>query len=155
MVDYIERFGYGGLFFVSAISGFNIVVPLPVSSFFPTLMAAGFTPSMTIVVISLGMLAGDSVGYILGRTGRSMVGDSKKEYKIIKIIKKAEKKHPLLPYGVLVLYAAFVPLPNELIVIPMGYLRFRAPLIFISLFVSNILFNIVVASTFVGLSGII
>lgn len=154
LIGYVERFGYFGVFLVSALSGFNVVVPIPISSFFPVFLEAGFHPSITIAAISLGMIVGDIFGYALGRSGRSIIKE-KKDRRFFAFIENLEKKHRFLPYGFLAIYAAFIPLPNELVVIPMAFLKFRFQYMILALFLGNIIFNIVVATTFVGLAGII
>jgi membrane protein YqaA with SNARE-associated domain len=154
--QYVQNFGYIGLFLASAVSGFNIFVPIPVIAFFPFLTAAGLHPYAIILVVSLGMALGDLFGYVLGRAGRDMFTE-KKQKKIKKMtarLEKLQEKHELLPAVFLFFYAALVPLPNELVIIPMGFFRFRVVVIFIAVFFGNIIFNTLFAFGFTHLPNL-
>lgn len=144
--DYVQRLGYVGLLLVSIVSGFNVIVPVPVAAFSPLLLEAGMHPVLMVAVISLGMMMGDVLGYVIGRTGRRLVEDRRVKNMIDRLERLKEK--PIRSYIFLAIYSAFIPLPNELIVIPMGMLRYKWWAIFLTLFIGNITFNIVVSSGF-------
>lgn len=155
--SYAERFGYIGLFVVSVISGFNVFVPIPVAAFYPFLLTVGFHPIITVAVISAGMVMGDLIGYSIGRTGRSML---KEEHvhtmqKMLHRLDALAEKHRALPLVFLFVFAAFVPLPNELVVIPMGFLRFRLWMIMLTAFLGNLLFNTLIALGFIHIPGLL
>lgn len=142
LLNYIRSFGYVGLLLVSVVSGFNVLVPIPIITFFPTLMAAGFDSTLTVVIVALGMTMGDALGYLLGSTAQ----ESTFAERIAEKTKALKEKHPLvLPFWIFV-YGAVVPLPNELIVIPLAALRVPFYVIFIPIAMGNILFNTLVAT---------
>lgn len=145
-------FGYLGIFGVSAVSGFNIFLPIPIVSFFPFFMDVGFAPVATIAAITAGMTLGDLLGFLIGNKGRAVVS-SKQSHKILAQIQKLREKHWFWPLLVLFFYAGFVPLPNELIVIPMAFLGFRLRAMIIALFFGNCMFNIVGAFGLTQLIG--
>lgn len=136
-------FGYPGIFVAAAISGFNLVVPIPVIAFFPFFMDVGFHPLATVAVIAAGMTTGDLVGYILGRTTREMFAP--KVGGMLARLESLRERHRFLPYVVMFLYAAFAPLPNEVLVIPMAFLRFSVTGIFTAVLAGNMIFNALVA----------
>ena len=141
--DAAARFGYPGILAAAALSGFNLVVPVPVVAFFPFFMSAGLAPLPTVLVIALGMTAGDLIGYFLGRTARQMV--EPKEGGMVQRLEALRERRPYLPVGVMLLYAAFVPAPNELLVLPLAFLRYPVAGIFVAVLVGNIVFNSLVA----------
>lgn len=138
-----RRFGYSGLLIAAAISGFNVVVPIPVIAFFPFFMEAGLQPVPTVLVIALGMTMGDLLGYLLGRTARDMV--PAREGGTIRRLESLGERHPRLPMLVMFLYAALAPLPNELLVLPMAFLRYPLAGIFAAVLTGNLIFNALVA----------
>jgi membrane protein YqaA with SNARE-associated domain len=148
LLNHIRSFGYLGLFLVSIVSGFNVLVPVPIIAFFPTLVSAGFDPFSTVGVIALGMTVGDALGYLIGSTAQ----DTSMAQRVSTQVEKIEKKHPLLLPLVIFLYGALVPLPNELIIIPLSALRVSFYRIFIPIMFGNILFNTLVAT---GVAGIV
>lgn len=149
LLSHIESFGYTGLFLASILSGFNLLVPIPIITFFPTLVAAGFIPVLTVLVISFGMSLGDLFGYLLGMSAQGTETSKKWEQRVLRL----KQKHPaLLPLFVFV-YAAVVPLPNELIVVPLAAVGTRMVTILVPIFIGNIIFNAIIAFGLMGIVG--
>jgi len=117
----LQAMGYPGLFIVAAISGFNVLVPLPVAGFTPALTSAGYDPWMVILVFSLGMSVGDFAGYLLGLWGRHASGV--KVPKFVHTLQQWSEEKPVLFMVSIFLYASFVPMPNEVFVIPLAFAR--------------------------------
>ena len=138
-----RRFGYPGLFVGAAISGFNLVVPIPVIAFFPFFMEVGFAPIPTVMTIALGMTTGDLVGYLLGRTTREMFAPRVRG--MMARLERLREQHRVLPFVVMFLYAAFAPIPNEVLVIPLAFLRYPLIGIFTAVLAGNMIFNSLVA----------
>ncbi len=143
-----QRFGYPGIFVAAAISGFNLVVPIPVIAFFPFFMEVGMAAAPTVAVIALGMTTGDLVGYLVGRTARGVVEIP--EEGILRRLESLRDRHPKLPFLVMFLYAAFAPLPNELLVLPMAFLRYPVGAIFAAVLAGNMIFNTMIALGVLG-----
>ena len=151
VVDAVRRFGYPGLFAVAAASGFNVVVPIPVVAFFPFLMEAGLAPVPTVLIIGAGMTVGDMVGYLLGRAGRKLV----EKPSWLRRLEALRDRHRLAPYVLLFLYAAFAPLPNELVVIPMALIGCRWFGVLGAALGGNLIFNSLAAAGFHGIFGLV
>ncbi len=136
----IGNYGYIGIFIVSIISGFNFVVPIPAASFLPLFLESGLNYWTTLVIISLGMTTADSFAYFLGNLGTKMVSTpfAKKLERKIKII---HEKYNWAPLIILFLFAAFAPLPNEVLLVPFAFLRYRFVYLIPILFAGNMLFN--------------
>jgi len=138
--DIIRTFGYPGLFLFSALSGFNLLVPIPASSFIPLAIASDLNVWLIIATVSLGMTTGDAVGFLIGRFGRVSL-EKKKDSKMIEKAKKFEKKYKIGPIVFLFLYATFAPTPNELVVIPFSFLKIKWWKIITAVFLGNLIFN--------------
>ncbi len=155
IIQFATKFGYGSIFLVSIASGFNVLVPIPIIGFFPLFIEAGFLAPLLIITISVGMLLGDVFGYIIGNLGKDMVQGRKKQGKIIKRLTQLRERHAVVPFIILFLYASFVPLPNELIVIPMAFMGYRLVHIVGILLIGNIIFNTLAAFGFVSINSLL
>lgn len=150
VVETVRRFGYPGLFVVSSVSGFNVLVPIPVIAFFPFLVEAGLDPVPAVLVIGAGMTVGDMVGFLLGRAGRKIV--EKPQWMLR--LERLRERHRLAPYVLLFVYAAIAPLPNELVVIPMALIGFRWFGVLSAALGGNLIFNSLAAAGFHGFFSI-
>jgi membrane protein YqaA with SNARE-associated domain len=144
----VRAWGYPGLFAMSALSGFNLLVPIPIVLFFPFFLEIGMNAGAAVVTISAGMTTGDLVGFLLGSIGREVV--ELPEGRVVRFLRDLRRR-PWVPYVALFFYASFVPLPNEILVIPMAFLGFSIIGIFGSTFVGNLIFNSLAA---LGLTGV-
>lgn len=135
--------GYPGLLLVSVVSGFSVVWPVPVAAAYPFFIEAGFEPVPILATISLGMTVGDLLGYLIGNTTRNISA-----YRLARFRARAEAlhdRHRFLPVGLLFLYAAFVPFSNELLVIPMAYMRYSMTAVMTAVLFGNVIFNTMIA----------
>ena len=146
-----RRFGYPGIFVGAAISGFNLIVPIPVIAFFPFFMEVGFDRVLTVIVIAIGMTTGDLVGYVLGRTTRDVFAPRVKG--TMARLERLRDRHRVLPFVIMFLYAAFAPIPNEILVIPLAFLRYPLAGIFTAVLAGNMIFNSLVAFGVVRVFG--
>ncbi len=143
--------GYGGLFGVAAVSGFNFVAPVPVVVFYPFLMESGFAPIPTIAVIAVGMTAGDLLGYMIGSASRDV--PLARLAALEARVEALRLRHPFLPYLLLFVYAAAVPLPNELAVVPLAFSGCSLFGVMSSVLLGNAIFNAAVAHGLVWIFG--
>lgn len=139
--DIVFEYGYIGIFVVSVISGFNVVVPVPVVSFVPLFLEVGFNFWMVIATMVAGLTFADLLGYAIGRSGRELAS-SFHHKKIFRRLDNMKSKHYFAPIIALFFYASLVPFPNEILVIPLGFLGYRFIHVFIPLFLGNIIFTI-------------
>ncbi len=146
VLDAVRRFGYPGLLAVSAVSGFNVLVPIPVIAFFPFLMEAGLDPVLSVLIIGTGMTFGDMIGFLLGRAGRKIV----EKPRWMARLERVRERHRIAPYILLFFYAAFAPLPNELIVIPLALIGARWYGVLGAALGGNLIFNSLAAAGFQG-----
>ena len=140
--DMLSRFGYVSMFILAVVSGFNFILPIPVIGFYPLFAELGFAPFLIVLVLSLGMTLGNSIGYMVGHMGKDIVR-MKSGVRVRTLFDKLYTRHQVLPFFLLFFYTAFVPLPNELLVIPMALAGYRFRSMGILLFLGNFLFNII------------
>mgnify|MGYP001612658921 CR=1 FL=1 len=137
--DWMAGWGYLALFFLAVISGFNLLVPIPAVVLVPAASAVGLDPWLSALTITLGMTLGDSVSYFLGGFGREILFG--RQAALLRKLEKIKEKNNTWPIWLLFLYAAFVPLPNEIIIIPMAVLGYPAKQAIPAVFLGNLFFN--------------
>ena len=152
--EIITRYGYFGIFAAAVVSGFNLVVPIPAVSFIPALIESGLNFWTTILILSLGMTIADVAAYILGRAGRGGFSHALNQ-KVMQRLNKLRDKHQYLPLGIIFLFASIVPFPNEIIVVPLGFLRYRMTYLIGAVFLGNIIFNTLYSKGFLELFRIL
>ena len=153
LVSLVSRFGYPGLFIASAFSGFNFLVPVPIILFLSIFLEAGLSFWLTLIIMSIGMTVGDSVGYLIGGTGRVVAekvteGRDPEEnapHRVMAFIESFRTKHAILPYVILLIYVTAAPAPNELLVMPMAFAGYPYKKMFPIILVGNFLFNVAIA----------
>lgn len=148
----VRRFGYLGIFTVSLVSGFNLVVPVPAISFLPLFLESGLSAILTVLIIIIGMTVADLIAYYLGRAGRHLVIPKQP---LVLNLEKLKERYYWTPVIILVFYAAFVPLPNEVLVIPLGFLGYQLKHLLLPLLAGNAVFNVLSAVGVVGLFSLL
>lgn len=136
----VNRYGYAGVFVVSVASGFNFIAPFPAVSFLPAFLAAGLDLWLVLGLMTLGMTIADSIAYLVGSVGRSVLYASM-EARIVQRLEAAKERGGWRPFALLFLFAAIIPLPNELILVPMGFFGYRLRTLVPILFTGNAVFN--------------
>ena len=146
----METYGYFGIFLVSLIESSTIVFPL---GFAVVIFASGAVLNPFLVGLSAGLGAaiGEFTGYAIGLGGRKVIEKKWKNH-----IKKAEKLFQ--KYGgflVIVLFAA-TPLPDDVVGILGGTLRYPLKKFFIASLIGKIILNLALAyGGFYGLNWVL
>ena len=135
--------GYWGLLAASVVSGFNLVAPVPVAVFYPFLVESGFDPVPTLATIALGMTGGDFLGYLVGDTTRALAHNRLAGFRAQ--VDALHGRHRFLPLGLLFVYAGFVPLPNEILVIPLAFMGYSMIGVMTAVLFGNVIFNTMLA----------
>jgi len=117
-VQLIATFGYAGVFVAAIIAGVNVILPVPAAAFTPVFIEAGLTTPLIIISLAAGTLVADLIGYLIGHTSRELL--AAKHPRVLALTQKVSTKHPVIVVSFVALYAGFVPLPNELILIPLA-----------------------------------
>ena len=143
--ELVASYGYVGIFFIALLSGFNIVVPIPAASFTPLFIESGLSFFPTVLIIALGMTAADGLTFYLARAGKGIISESWGEKFFDKFWSLPEKYYRY-PLAVLFIFAASIPLPNELLLIPMAFFfRYGLKELIPVVLAGNLIFNILFA----------
>lgn len=140
IIELVRSYGYVGIFIVAIVSGFNLVIPIPAISFLPIFIASDLNLPLVFLTISVGVTIADTAAYYIGHIGRAVA--SGEVVKTIKRLEKWRERNPAMPFVVLFLFCTFVPLPNEMLVLPMGFLGYRLAYIIPIVFTGNFIFNL-------------
>jgi len=145
----VEKFGILGIIAVAFVGGLNLVVPVPAATFTPLFVAANFSMLTIISALVIGTLLADLLGYQIGKWGkRSTEVHFPKFHNWLVSLKK--KHHHLILPGIF-LYSAFIPLPNETILIPLGLMGYRYWTIALPLFLGTLVNQLLYAYGFVSI----
>ena len=113
----VQSYGYAGAFLISVFGNLTIFFPVP---FTITIYAFGATlnPLLLGIVSGLGSTIGEFSAYLVGRGGRKLIED--------RYGRRLESAKMLVQrYGMLVIFIfAALPLPDDLILIPLGMLKY-------------------------------
>ena len=116
--ELVARFGYFGIVAIAIVGGLNIIVPIHAATFTPIFVSAGFSMPSIIICLAVGTTLADLAGYAIGRYGRNVTESPfpKIEAKVRHFV----EHRPKLFYPGVFLYSAFIPFPNEAILLPLG-----------------------------------
>lgn len=134
--EIVAEFGYVGVMIIAVIAGLNSIVPVPAATFTPIFLAAGLTAPFIILSLTVGTLIADFTGFFLGQLSRKVI-ESHHPRVFHFFVALKEKREHLVPL-VVALFAAFAPLPNEVILIPLGLAGVKFQRLIIPLFIGNL-----------------
>jgi membrane protein DedA with SNARE-associated domain len=135
---------------VSLLGAASVFFPVPDSAIIFALAGSGlFNPLLITVAATIGGTVGEFSGYLLGFSGRKTI---KKRYgKNINFFDQLFKK-----YGSLAIFIfALTPLPDDLIFIPLGVMRYSVVKAFIPAFIGKFILNLIIVYSGVFLVDVI
>jgi membrane protein YqaA with SNARE-associated domain len=147
--EIVAGYGYPGIIFVSFISGLNLIVPIPAVSFIPLFVESGLNFWIAILLMVIGMTAADMIAFYLGKAGRYFMKEGR-ENRMFIYLERLRSRYKFAPFIFLFLYAALIPFPNEVVVLPMGFLGYKARNLLVPLLLGNSAFNILSAFGILG-----
>ncbi len=150
--EIVQKYGYLGILFAAILSGFNISVSIPIIAFLPIFLASNLNLWIIIGIIAVGTTTADAFGYLIGRTSRSLVASQSNE-RISRTLQKLQNRYHWAPPLALFLFASVMPFPNEVLVIPLGFLGYRLSHLLLPLLLGNAVFTIWLSLAFVDLSS--
>ena len=134
----VGSYGYAGAFLISIFGNFTIFFPVP---FTITIYAFGATldPLLLGVVCGLGSTIGEFTAYLVGRGGRELIDE--------RYGRRLEGAKMLVQrYGMLVIFLfAALPLPDDLILIPLGMLKYSLRKALAAAFLGKVVMCVTVA----------
>lgn len=118
MKAFALQFGYLGVFLVSLIGAMSIVYPVPYTLVI-LLMGGILNPFFVAIAGGFGSAIGEFFGYALGYYGRALVS-KERQRKMNYMVKVFDR------YGPWAIFAfALTPLPDDLLLIPLGIMRYK------------------------------
>jgi membrane protein YqaA with SNARE-associated domain len=138
MSTVVADYGYLGAFFISIFGNFTVFFPVP---YVITIYAFGATLNPLLLGISCGLGAtiGEFSAYMIGRGGRRVIDERYGE-------KLETAKRLVQSYGMTVIFLfAALPLPDDLILIPLGMLRYNLRKAIIAMFLGKLVMCTAVA----------
>ncbi len=140
MRNFAIQYGYLGIFLISLLGSTSIIFPIPSSVVIFTLGGLDiFDPFLIAAAAGLGSVVGEFSGYLLGYGGRRFIGDRyrKKMDMLTRLFKR---------YGSVVIFVfALTPLPDDLLFIPLGVMRYSIIRSFVPALVGKFLSNLIIA----------
>ena len=140
MENFAFQYGYLGIFLISLLGAASIFVPIP-SSAIIFIMGGSSTlePLWIAVAAGLGAVLGEFSGYLVGMSGRRIISDKYKRK--MEILTKLFKR-----YGSIIIFLfALTPLPDDLLFIPLGVMRFGIVRTFLPALLGKFLSNLLIA----------
>ena len=145
MKTFAYQYGYLGVFLISLLGATSIFVPIPSTVVIFILGAAKvsgnwlFDPLLLGLFAGLGATIGEFSGYLIGFGGRKVIGEKYK--KKMDILMKLFKR-----FGPVIIFIfALTPLPDDLLFIPLGVMRYSVVAAFIPAFLGKFLSNLIIA----------
>ena len=117
MEQFALQFGYLGVFIISFIGSVSVVFPVPYTIVI-YLLGAVLDPFFVAVSGGLGSALGEFSGYALGYYGRTVVSEERRR-KMDYMVKVFDRYGP-----VAIFLFALTPLPDDLLFIPLGVMRY-------------------------------
>jgi membrane protein YqaA with SNARE-associated domain len=144
--DFAVQYGYLGIFLISLLGATSIFVPIPYTVVIFILGGLQdnlgnwvFDPFWIAVAAGAGAAIGEFSGYAIGFGGRRVVGDKYK--KRMEFLTKLFKK-----YGTIAIFVfALTPLPDDLLFIPLGVMRYSLIRAFIPAVLGKFFSNLIIA----------
>ncbi len=144
--------GYPGAFAVSFLGNATLLVPFPylgVPFFMGGVQAAGGTylydPWLTGLVSGIGAMLGEMTGYALGAGGRRCLDPARTEA-LNRLLLHHRHRVPFLVW-----FLAVTPLPDDVLVVPLGTVRYDWRVVFVAGAVGKTMF--LTAVSWAGRSG--
>jgi membrane protein DedA with SNARE-associated domain len=117
MKQFAIQFSYLGVFVISFIGSVSVVFPVPYTIIIPFLGTI-LDPFLVAISGGLGSALGEFSGYVLGYTGRAVVSEERLK-KMDYMVKLFDRYGP-----VSIFLFALTPLPDDLLFIPLGIMRY-------------------------------
>jgi len=141
-LDWMEQFalqyGYAGVFVISIIGAMSIIIPIPYTLliFF---LGSFLDPIPLALAGGLGSAVGEAAGYLIGYYGRAII--SKERQRNMDYMLKVFNR-----YGSITIFLfALTPLPDDILFIPLGIMRYRFIKVFIPAFLGKSLMCLILA----------
>jgi membrane protein YqaA with SNARE-associated domain len=118
LTTFVVQYGYLGIFFISLLGALSIVVPIPYTILIFT-FGHYLDPVLIAVAGGVGSALGEISGYALGYAGRTIASEERRR-KMDYFLRFFRR------YGAVTVFIfALTPLPDDLLFIPLGIMRYN------------------------------
>jgi membrane protein DedA with SNARE-associated domain len=145
MNSFALQYGYFGIFLISMLGATSVFIPIPYTVVIFTLGGLriggnwAFDPLWIAVAAGTGAAIGEFSGYLIGFGGRRVIGEKFK--KKMDFLAKVFRK-----FGPIVIFVfALTPLPDDLLFIPLGIMRYSLLKAFIPALLGKFVSNFIIA----------
>jgi membrane protein YqaA with SNARE-associated domain len=140
LYSFATQYEYLGIFLISLLGAMSIFVPIPYTVVIFILGASSrFEPLWIAVAAGAGAAIGEFSGYLIGMGGRRVISGRYK--KRMEFLTKLFKK-----YGPVAIFVfALTPLPDDLLFIPLGVMRYSLLRAFIPALLGKFFSNLIIA----------
>ena len=140
MMSLSTQYGYFGIFLISLLGAMSIFFPIPYTVVIFTLGgASSLDPLLIASAAGLGAAIGEFSGYLLGIGGRKAISQRYKR-KMDFLVKLFNRFGPIV-----IFIFALTPLPDDLLFIPLGVMRYNVIRTFIPALIGKFSMNLIVA----------
>ncbi|MGQ9551257.1 MAG: VTT domain-containing protein, partial [Candidatus Bathycorpusculaceae bacterium] len=140
MQNIVIQYGYFGIFLISFFGAVSVFFPIPYTVVIFTIGGIRvFEPVWVAAAAGIGSAIGEFSGYLIGFGGRRAIGERYKRR--MDLLMRVFKK-----FGSVVIFLfALTPLPDDLLFIPLGVMRYRIIKAFIPALVGKFCMNLIIA----------
>ncbi len=131
----LAAIGYPGVYMLALITGLNPFMPIPAATFTPIFLAAHLSLPFVIVALTLGTATADGLGFWFGHVSKSYVTQA--HPRVYRFFKNLYTKHHPYVLPVVCFYTAFIPLPNEIFLLPLAVLGMPFRLLIIPILIGD------------------
>jgi membrane protein YqaA with SNARE-associated domain len=140
MQTFAVQYGYLGIFLISLLGAASVFIPIPSSVVIFILGGSStFEPLWIAVAAGLGAAVGEFSGYLIGLGGRKVISDRHKR-KMDILMRLFRKFGPAV-----VFFFALTPLPDDLLFIPLGVMRYGIIRAFVPALLGKFCSNLIIA----------
>lgn len=138
MNSLVQGYGYLGAFAVCVLGNVTIFLPIPFA-FVIYAFGATLDPLLLGLIGGLGCTVGESSAYLLGRGGRKIV-EGKYGERLNAVEKLIDR------YGAVVVFlTALLPVPDDIILIPLGMLKYDFKKVLVAMFLGKTLMCLILS----------
>jgi len=139
MKQFACQYGYFGVFLVSLIGAVSIVFPIPYTLII-YMLGTILDPFLIAIAAGLGSGLGEIFGYIMGYYGRAAISEERQRK--IDFMLKVFNRYPL---SITIFFFALTPLPDDLLFIPLGIMRYNIVKVFVPAVLGKTLMSFILA----------
>ena len=138
MKNFALQYGYFGVFIISFIGSVSVVFPIPYTIVI-YLLGAVLNPILVAISGRLGSALGEFSGYALGYYGRAVVNEERRR-KMDYMVRLFGRYGPAA-----IFFFALTPLPDDLLFIPLGVMRYPFWKAFVPALLGKVLMTFILA----------